>query len=299
MGSPFLMAVPEHLQLHLEEGRALAAAGGYRGRFAPSPTGVLHLGNLQTALLSWLAARQASGIWLLRIDDLDTPRNRAGAIEAIQSDLLWLGLVWDGPVVLQSERRGIYHSWLSWLRRSGSLFACRCSRRELADQPIYPGLCRQAGHNWGWQRQRLPSWRLRVADDDPHGSGDVVLRRADGFIAYQLATVIDELSFGITDVVRGADLHEALPAQRSLFAALGEHPPQFRHGPLLRDASGQKLSKREASSGLEALRDAGMNAAAVIGLLASGLQLVVPGECLTATELLEQLTRQRIDELIS
>ena len=251
------MALSEHLQRHLEAGRALAAAGGYRGRFAPSPTGLLHLGNLQTALLSWLAARQAGGAWLLRIDDLDTPRNRAGAIEAIQSDLRWLGLTWDGPVLLQSERRGIYHSWLSWLRRSGRLFACRCSRRELADQPIYPGFCRQAAHNWGWQRQRLPSWRLRVADDDPHGSGDVVLRRADGFIAYQLATVIDELSFGITDVVRGADLREALPAQRSLFDALGQQPPLFRHGPLLRDAQGQKLSKRVASSGMASLRAAG------------------------------------------
>ena len=98
-------SLPEHLQQHLELGRALAAAGGYRGRFAPSPTGVLHLGNLQTALLSWLAARKSGGAWLLRIDDLDTPRNRAGAIEAIQSDLRWLGLEWDGPVLLQSERR--------------------------------------------------------------------------------------------------------------------------------------------------------------------------------------------------
>ena len=294
-----MMVVPEHLQQHLEASNTLAAAGGYRGRFAPSPTGVLHLGNLQTALLSWMAARQAGGAWLLRIDDLDTPRNRPGAIEAIQSDLLWLGLEWDGPVVLQSERRGIYHSWLSWLRRSGKLFACRCSRRELADQPIYPGFCRTAGHSWGWQQQRLPSWRLRVADHDPHGSGDVVLRRADGFIAYQLATVIDEISFGITDVVRGADLREALPAQHSLFAALGESPPQFRHGPLLRDARGQKLSKREASSGLEPLRTTGLDAAAVIGRLASGLQLLEPGARLSATELLEHLTQQKINAVIS
>jgi glutamyl-tRNA synthetase len=179
------------------------------------------------------------------------------------------------------------------------LFACRCSRRELADQPIYPGFCRTAGHSWGWQQQRLPSWRLRVADHDPHGSGDVVLRRADGFIAYQLATVIDEISFGITDVVRGADLREALPAQHSLFAALGESPPQFRHGPLLRDARGQKLSKREASSGLEPLRTAGLDAAAVIGRLASGLQLLEPGARLSATELLEHLTQQKINAVIS
>ena len=294
-----MKAVPEHLQRHLEAGRALAAAGGYRGRFAPSPTGELHLGNLQTALLSWLVARQADGVWLLRIDDLDTPRNRAGAIAAIQQDLLWLGLAWDGPVVLQSQRRGIYHSWLSWLRRTDRLFACRCSRRQLAGHPIYPGTCRLAGHPWGWQQERLPSWRLRVADDDPHASGDVVLRRADGFIAYQLATVIDELSFGITDVVRGADLREALPAQHSLFAALGEPAPQFHHGPLLRDASGQKLSKREASAGLEPLRAAGMDAAAVIGFLASGLQLLDPGARLSATELLEHLTQQQINAVIS
>ncbi|MCB4407388.1 tRNA glutamyl-Q(34) synthetase GluQRS [Synechococcus sp. MU1642] len=293
------MVVPVHLQQDLDAGRVLAAASGYRGRFAPSPTGVLHLGNLQTALLSWLAARQAGGAWLLRIDDLDTPRNSAGAIEAIQSDLRWLGLEWDGPVLLQSKRRGLYHSWLSWLRRSGRLFSCRCSRRELADHPIYPGFCRTAGHSWGWQQQRLPSWRLRVADHDPHGSGDVVLRRADGFIAYQLATVIDELSFGITDVVRGADLREALPAQRSLFAALGESPPQFRHGPLLRDARGQKLSKREASSGLEPLRTAGLDAAAVIGRLASGLQLLEPGKRLSAPELLEHVTQQKINAVIS
>lgn len=293
------MAVPEHLQRHLEAGRALAAAGGYRGRFAPSPTGELHLGNLQTALLSWLLARQAGGVWLLRIDDLDTPRNRAGAMAAIQNDLRWLGLEWDGPVVLQSQRRGIYHSWLSWLRRSGRLFACRCSRRQLGGQPIYPGTCRLAGHSWGWQQERLPSWRLRVADDDPHASGDVVLRRADGFIAYQLATVIDELSFGITDVVRGADLRQALPAQHSLFAALGVRAPQFRHGPLLRDASGQKLSKREASAGLEPLRAAGLDAAAVIGRLASGLQLLDPGARLSATELLEHLTQHQINAVIS
>ena len=293
------MAVPEHLQQHLTAGRVLAAAYGYRDRFAPSPTGVLHLGNLQTALLSWLAARQAGGGWMLRIDDLDTPRNRAGAIEAIQRDLIWLGLHWDGPPVLQSERRGTYHSWLSWLRRSGRLFACRCSRRELAGQPIYPGVCRQARHSWGMQQQRLPSWRLRVADDDPHGSGDVVLRRADGFIAYQLATVIDDISFGITDVVRGADLREALPAQHSLFAALGEDPPRFRHGPLLRDARGRKLSKREASAGLEPLRAAGMDAPGVIGCLASGLQLVPPDARLSATELLEGLTHQDITALIS
>lgn len=219
------MAVPDHLQQQLDRGQQLRSEGVYRGRYAPSPTGVLHRGNLQTALLSWLQARQQRGVWLLRIDDLDTPRNRAGAVEAIQADLRWLGLTWDGPVILQSHRRGIYASWLSWLRCNGALFPCRCSRRDLAGLRRYPGSCRSAGHGWGWQNQRLPSWRLRVPTEDPEGSGDVVLRRADGFIAYQLATVIDELAFGITDVVRGDDLHQALPAQRSVYRMLGQTPP--------------------------------------------------------------------------
>ena len=288
------MAAPDHLQQQLERGQQLRAAAGYRGRYAPSPTGVLHQGNLQTALLSWLQARWHQGSWLLRIDDLDTPRNRAGAIEAIQADLRWLGLDWDGPVILQSRRRGVYASWLSELRRSGALFACRCSRRQLAGLARYPGTCRSAGHSWGWQDQRLPSWRLRVAADDPEGSGDVVLRRADGFIAYQLATVVDELAFGITDVVRGDDLRQALPAQRSVYRVLAQEPPRFHHGPLVCDGSGNKLSKREASAGLSALREQGMDAAAVVGLLAAGLGLLPAGARLSARELLEHLTQDPI-----
>ena len=285
--------LPSQLQRALDQGLALQATG-YRGRFAPSPTGVMHLGNLRTALASWLDARLQGGAWLLRIDDLDTPRNRPGAQASILRDLQWLGLDWDGPPLLQSQRRGTYYAWLSWLRRRGCLFPCRCSRRLLQDQPIYPGTCRDGKQTWGWQQQRLPSWRLRVPANDPHGSGDVVLRRADGFIAYQLASVIDELCFGITDVVRGEDLREALPAQLSVFAALGQRPPRFQHVPLLRDQAGRKLSKREASAGLAPLQEAGWDAAAVTGLLAAGLALVEPGTRLSAQELLQHLTHQRL-----
>ena len=290
----FLMSIPDHLQRQLDQGLLLRSSGGYRGRYAPSPTGVLHQGNLQTALLSWLQARQRCGTWLLRIDDLDTPRNRPGAVEAIEADLRWLGLDWDGPTILQSRRKGVYDSWLSWFRRSGQVFPCRCSRRELAGLALYPGTCRTAGHPWGWQNQRLPSWRLQVPNSDPEGSGDVVLRRSDGFIAYQLATVLDELAFGITDVVRGEDLHQALPAQRSIYRALDQTPPRFHHGPLVCDRSGNKLSKREASAGLDALREQGMDAADVVGLLASGLDLVDEGSRLTALELLKCLTQDPI-----
>ena len=288
------MSIPDHLQQQLDQGLQLRRRGGYRGRYAPSPTGVLHRGNLQTALLSWLQARQCRGTWLLRIDDLDTPRNRPGAIEAIEADLRWLGLDWDGPIILQSRRKEVYDAWLSWLRQSGQLFACRCSRRQLAGLARYPGTCRTAGHHWGWQNQRLPSWRLQVPDSDPEGSGDVVLRRSDGFIAYQLATVLDELTLGITDVLRGGDLLQALPAQRSIYRALNQTPPRFHHGPLVCDGSGNKLSKREASAGLAALREQGMDAAAVVGVLASGLNLVEPGSRLTAQELLECLTQDPI-----
>ena len=288
------MSIPDHLQRQLDQGLLLRSSGGYRGRYAPSPTGVLHQGNLQTALISWLQARQRCGTWLLRIDDLDTPRNRPGAVEAIEADLRWLGLDWDGPTILQSRRKGVYDSWLSWFRRSGQVFPCRCSRRELAGLALYPGTCRTAGHPWGWQNQRLPSWRLQVPNSDPEGSGDVVLRRSDGFIAYQLATVLDELAFGITDVVRGEDLHQALPAQRSIYRALDQTPPRFHHGPLVCDRSGNKLSKREASAGLDALREQGMDDADVVGLLASGLDLVDEGSRLTALELLECLTQDPI-----
>ena len=288
------MSIPDHLQRQLDQGLLLRSSGGYRGRYAPSPTGVLHQGNLQTALISWLQARQRCGTWLLRIDDLDTPRNRPGAVEAIEADLRWLGLDWDGPTILQSRRKGVYDSWLSWFRRSGQVFPCRCSRRELAGLALYPGTCRTAGHPWGWQNQRLPSWRLQVPNSDPEGSGDVVLRRSDGFIAYQLATVLDELAFGITDVVRGEDLHQALPAQRSIYRALDQTPPRFHHGPLVCDGSGNKLSKRESSAGLDALREQGMDAADVVGLLASGLDLVDEGSRLTALELLECLTQDPI-----
>ncbi len=286
-----LPGLPDHLIEPLQDG-LLLRRGEYRGRFAPSPTGELHLGNLSTALASWLEARCRGGLWLLRIDDLDTPRNRSGAVEAIQHDLHWLGLHWDGPVILQSQRKGIYHSWLSWLRRTNAIFACRCSRRMLAGSSKYPGTCRDRQLSWGWSEGRLPSWRLRVAADDPHQSGDVVLRRADGFVAYQLATVIDELHLGISDVVRGDDLREALPAQLSVFDALGSPPPRFRHVPLIRDLAGRKLSKREASAGLDPLRQAGLDSAVVIGRLAAGLNLVEPETRISANELLQHLTQK-------
>ncbi len=291
------LEIPQHLRKFLEDGETLRLQG-YRGRFAPSPTGTLHLGNLRTAMISWLRARLSNGFWLLRIDDLDTPRNRLGSSESIQADLLWLGLDWDGPIVFQSSRKGIYHSVLSALRRQGRLYPCRCSRRNLANQIIskkkgfiYPGNCRDLNLSWGWEKGRLPSWRLRVAQKFSSSCGDIVLKRSDGFVAYHLATVVDDLTLGITEVVRGEDLFVAKSAQLAVTDLLSEWPLKYQHVPLLYDDRGEKFAKREGSQGLERLREKGMSSAKIIGWLAASLGLVPIGSELTASELLADLVR--------
>ena len=147
--------LPDHLSQVLQNGQRLRQQG-YRGRFAPTPSGPLHLGNVRTALLSWLRARLSNGQWLLRVDDLDTPRIRPGAIESVLQDLRWLGLNWDGPLVMQSRRRGLYGSFLSTFRRQGYLYPCRCSRRELGGATIYPGTCSRLAQDWGLRDARLP-----------------------------------------------------------------------------------------------------------------------------------------------
>ena len=304
------LPLPAHVAALLEAGVA-SRARGYRGRFAPSPTGAMHRGNLRTALLGWLEARLRGGEWLLRIDDLDTPRNRSWAEEALLADLLWLGLAWDGPPVRQSHRRGLYGSVLSALRHGGVLYPCRCSRRMLADisaphgpLSVYPGFCRQAPRLWGCQQGRLPSWRLGLPPgrilwrerfsrpgslDAPSQVGDTVLRRADGVIAYHLATAVDELALGISDVLRGEDLWSSTGPQVAVMAALGWTPPVYGHAPLWRDGAGQRLSKREGSEGLEGYRARGLDGPAVVGELAASLALVPPGSRLSAGELVETL----------
>ncbi|MCT0207098.1 tRNA glutamyl-Q(34) synthetase GluQRS [Synechococcus sp. CS-1332] len=309
------MRLPLHLQAQLASGLRLRGQG-YTTRFAPSPTGPLHRGNLRTALLSWLEARLRGGQWLLRIDDLDGPRNRPGAEAAILNDLRWLGLDWDGPVVHQSARRGLYATVLSALRQAGRLYPCRCSRRLLADVSaphgalaVYPGYCRDRAPFWGAQAGRLPSWRLRLepgvlrwqerggpcgGQDGPAAVGDVVLRRADGVVAYHLATAIDELLMGISEVVRGDDLWPSTGAQVAVMATLGCPPPAYAHVPLWRDSRGERLSKREGAEGLAGLRSRGMDAPAVIGCLAASLELVPPGSRLSARELASSLSPEAV-----
>jgi glutamyl-tRNA synthetase len=305
--------LPDSLKDRLARGLLLRQRS-VRGRFAPSPSGVLHLGNLRTALLSWLDARRWDGRWLLRLDDLDRPRVRPGAEASILADLQWLGLAWDGPVVRQSQRTGLYAAVLSALRRSGALYPCHCSRRLLADisaphgrAPTYPGTCRGQPPFWGQRQGRWPSWRLRLGEgpvrwaerwgppgamDGPLEVGDGVLRRADGVVAYHLATAVDEITLGISDVVRGDDLWPATGAQVAVFQALGMPPPRYGHVPVLRDGEGKRLSKREASQGLAELRCRGMGAAEVIGWLAASAGLVPAGASLGARDLLAEARRQ-------
>ncbi len=277
----------------------------------------MHLGNLRTALWSWLDARLAGAEWLLRLDDLDTPRVRPGASEAILHDLQVLGLAWDGPVVRQSDRRGLYAGVLQALRRSGALYPCRCSRRLLAvgsaphgGWPLYPGTCRRpvatTGKAWGpgGPQARLPSWRLRLeaerlewpedglrpgrldAGDDV---GDVVLRRADGQIAYHLATAVDELWLGIDRIVRGDDLHRSTGPQVAVMALLGQVPPRYRHVPLVLDPAGQRLAKRRGDAGLQGWCEQGHRPEQLIGHWAAELGWIPQPEALSAAELLKHL----------
>lgn len=233
----------------------------YRGRFAPSPTGRLHFGSLVAALGSWLLARHHDGQWLVRVEDLDPPREVAGAAQAQLATLAAFGMESDLPVVWQSRRHDRYARALERLLAAGAAFECRCSRSELA---AVGGIHRRCVAR---DPTRLPAIRLRVAEgstvdfiDGLQGRisravdrdvGDVVLRRADGFWAYQLAVVVDDAEQGITDVVRGADLLDSTPRQILLQRALGLPTPRYLHLPLIIDAHGDKLSKSMAALPLD------------------------------------------------
>ncbi|MCL4796285.1 MAG: tRNA glutamyl-Q(34) synthetase GluQRS [Bryobacteraceae bacterium] len=236
----------------------------YRGRFAPSPTGPLHFGSLVAAVASFLDARAAGGEWLVRMEDLDTPRCVPGAADSILRTLEACGLEWDGEVSWQSERLDLYRAVLDRLRGEGRAYPCACTRKELADsaagrtksgETAYPGACRN-----GLPPGRAPrAWRFLVPsgtvdfDDRVQGpqlsnveteTGDFVLLRADGIFAYQLAVVVDDAGQGITDVVRGADLLGSTARQIALQQALAYRTPRYLHVPVAANAAGEKLSKQ-------------------------------------------------------
>ena len=230
----------------------LAPDPPYRGRFAPSPTGPLHLGSLLAALGSWLMARRAGGEWLLRIEDIDPPRERAGMAQRHIRDLASFGFDPDGPVEFQSRRGEHYAAALGRLRDGGWAFECRCSRSDLAAMAGVHHACvaRPSGARPAW-RVRLPPGEVRFQDrfrgaqasDPSREAGDTVVLRADGYWAYQLAVVVDDGLQGITEVVRGADLLDSTPRQIALQRLLGLPTPRYTHLPVVREPSGAKLSK--------------------------------------------------------
>jgi glutamyl-Q tRNA(Asp) synthetase len=234
----------------------------YRGRFAPSPTGPLHLGSLVTAIASYLEARRHGGQWLVRIEDLDPPREVAGAADDMLRTLEAFGLHWDGAVEYQSRRHDHYDHALERLQREGHLYACGCSRREIAAAarrgpagPIYPGTCRKGvrlGRGLHALRVRTDETALTFHDrlqgpmrhNLEQEVGDFVLRRADGLYAYHLAVVVDDAAQGITDIVRGSDLLDSTPCHLHLQVLLQLATPSYLHLPAIVDARGVKLSKQ-------------------------------------------------------
>ena len=273
------------------------------GRFAPSPSGRIHLGNILCCLLAWLSARQKGGRVILRIEDLDTARCPRRYGEQMCRDIQWLGLDWDeGPVIggpsgpyEQSRRTALYQAALERLEAQGLVYPCFCTRAELHaasaphredGQVVYPGTCRGLTAEQAAERARrtgrAPALRLRVPEEEitfidghmgeygewlPADCGDFLLRRSDGMFAYQLAVVVDDAAMGVTEVVRGADLLASTPRQLLLYRLLGLEAPAFYHFPLLLGSDGQRLSKRNADAGLDTLGER-YTASEILGKLA-------------------------------
>lgn len=271
------------------------------GRFAPSPSGRMHLGNLMCSLLAWLSAKHEGGRVVLRIEDLDAERCPRAFADLLEEDFRWLGLVWDeggsdgGPAgsYYQSERAEIYDMYFKKLEELGRTYPCFCSRSEVRaasaphrddGTPIYNGQCRRLTKEQREEKakKRAPSMRLWVPDETisfidghmgpyseylPDDCGDFVLRRADGVYAYQLAVVVDDALMGVNEVVRGADLLQSTPRQLLLYELLGFDAPHFCHLPLLLAADGRRLSKRDGDVSLEVLKEK-YTAPEVVGRLA-------------------------------
>ena len=301
-----------------------------RGRYAPSPTGPLHLGNARTALLAWLQVRSQGGAFVLRMEDLDHQRSSPQAATALLEDLRWLGLDWDeGPDVggpytpyVQSQRQALYEEALAQLREQNRLYRCYCTRAELAwaanaphpdeEGPPYRGTCRSltaadsARHEAAGRRG---SWRYHVdpgpvcykddlagpvCQDVAEAVGDFVVQRSDGVVAYQLAVVADDALMHITHVLRGADLISSTPRQIMLYRALGFLPPRFAHVPLLYGADGARLSKRHGSVSVASLRGSGIAAEVVTGYLSWLSGLVPKGTAARPSDLVSRFSMETV-----
>lgn len=239
------------------------------GRFAPSPTGPLHFGSLLAALASYLEAKTKSGLWLVRMEDLDKPREMPGAADHILHTLEAFGFEWDGEVVYQSQRSTLYQEALSQLKAKSLVYQCDCSRREIADSAqhgidglVYPGICRHKVSVKTPHASRIMVNSTPIAFDDAiqgqieqnlaHDIGDFVLKRADGLYAYQLAVVVDDVEQKITHIVRGADLLDSTPRQIYVQQLLNYPTPQYAHIPVASNVLGEKLSKQTLAPAIDA-----------------------------------------------
>ncbi|MFT6097675.1 MAG: glutamyl-tRNA synthetase [Arenicella sp.] len=277
------------------------------GRYAPSPTGDLHFGNLRTALLAWLHARLQGGQFIVRMEDLDLPRVVAGSADQILRDLEWLGLDWDGPIVYQSERTDLYQRALLDLDALGLCYPCFCSRKDIqvaASAPhgnagVYPGTCRLLSVSEVALRARnkSPAIRLKVPPQMAASCGDFVILRSDAFFAYQLAVTVDDLEQAVTEVVRGADLIDSTPKQVYLAELL--QPKRGRinylHAPLMLDDKGRRMSKRDGSISAKKWRQGGGSSEQLLAHLVTTAGIFEePLDCIALEELIERVDIKRI-----
>jgi len=281
------------------------------GRFAPSPSGRMHLGNLWSCLLAWLSARSAGGRMVLRLEDLDPDRCRPEYCRQVMRDLEWLGLDWDGEPVWQSRRTQAYAEAFEALKAQGLIYPCYCTRAErlAASAPhrsdgvaVYDGRCRRLPEalREEYERTRRPAWRVEVPEKTitfcdlnmgeykeelKTACGDFILRRSDGVYAYQLAVVVDDAMMGVTQIVRGSDLLDSTPRQLWLQERLGLPHPEYGHVPLLLSADGRRLAKRDRDKELGELQKQ-YTAPELVGKLAFAAGLLDREEAVTPTELL-------------
>ena len=278
------------------------------GRFAPTPSGRMHLGNVFAALLSWLSPKSKGGSWILRMEDLDTLRTRAEYAELLRSDLRWLGLSWDEETEAQSARSAVYDRYFEELREKNLLFPCYCTRSQLhnVNAPhlsdgtyVYAGTCRNLTDAERAAKTRAPSWRVMVPDREIslqdlvqgdyrenllNDCGDFVVRRADGVYVYQLAVTVDDGESGVTEVVRGWDLLGSAPRQMYLQELFGFDHPTYAHIPMLMAPEGRRLSKRDQDLDMGALRQR-LKPEQLIGVLAHAAGLTEDARPISAAEL--------------
>ena len=278
------------------------------GRFAPTPSGRMHLGNVFAALLSWLSPKSKGGSWILRMEDLDTLRTKAKYAELLRSDLRWLGLSWDEETEAQSLRSAVYDRYFEQLREKNLLFPCYCTRSQLhnVNAPhlsdgtyVYAGTCRNLTEAERAAKTRAPSWRVMVPDREfslhdlvqgdyrenlLNDCGDFVVRRADGVYVYQLAVTVDDGESGVTEVVRGWDLLGSAPRQMYLQEIFGFDHPEYAHIPMLMAPEGRRLSKRDQDLDMGALRNR-LKPEQLIGVLAHAAGLTETAAPISAAEL--------------